>query len=170
MKTAVCMLFALTMFPPAAAIAAADQICPKDIPQARFEGSPFPEFGDWFGTEALAATAPRDGTWVTTAPNAVIAVKLFWWSAGFQPGMEHNLSVTMTDLFDPERSIDIGPATNAGDVNMIGGEAGGRWAALVGIDIREAGCWEVKGEYLGQTLTFIVETILYDDWLAAKEE
>ena len=37
-----------------------------------------------------------------------------------------------------------------------------RWRMLTGVDFRGAGCWEVTAAYLGQTLTFVVETVNSD--------
>jgi hypothetical protein len=42
-----------------------------------------------------------------------------------------------------------------------------KWRMLVGVDFPDPGCWEITGEYLGQTLTFVVETVSGD---AASED
>ena len=33
------------------------------------------------------------------------------------------------------------------------------WTILTGVDFSSAGCWRNTGEYLGQTLSFVVQTI-----------
>ena len=67
------------------------------------------------------------------------------------------------DLFDPDDRIDVGEPTNAGR------RESGSWTILVGVDIRRAGCWKVTGEYRGQTLSFVVESVLYEDWKSVQE-
>lgn len=57
-----------------------------------------PDSRNLYGSEALAVALPADGTWAVTAPNARIAAKLFWRSAGFRPGMEQNLKVEIVNL------------------------------------------------------------------------
>ena len=49
-----------------------------------------PDSRNLYGSEALAVALPSDGTWAVTGPSARIAVKLFWRSAGFKPGMQQN--------------------------------------------------------------------------------
>ena len=141
------------LFIPGLAFGQAEQICPVSHGSDNFEGEPFPEFQYWFGTEALAATVPANGIWATTKPGASIAVKLFWWSAGFKPGMESNLKVSVKNLFDESVTADVSSPTNAGEVNGPG------WTMLTGIDFQHEGCWKITGKYLGQTLTFVVKTV-----------
>ena len=56
-----------------------NRVCPVNHGTDILEDQPF-GFAYWYGTEALAATVPPNGIWPTTAPGALIAVKLFWWS------------------------------------------------------------------------------------------
>jgi hypothetical protein len=116
-------------------------------------GPPLPKSESWYGSEALAVSLPKDGIWPTTARGALIAVKLFWWSAGFRPGMESNLSVTVRELAGARVSAVVSKPTNA-YAESLGG-----WTLLTGIDFPEPGCWEITGKYLGQELTFVVETV-----------
>ncbi|MFQ5608949.1 MAG: hypothetical protein ACE5F8_01610, partial [Woeseiaceae bacterium] len=106
-----------------------ERICPVTKPNHQIAGVTFPEFS-WYGSDAFAVTVPLDGTWVTTAPNALIAVKLFWWTPGFRPGSEDKLKLTIHNLFDPDETIDVGRATNAGR------RESDSWTILFGIDIR----------------------------------
>jgi len=50
----------------------------------------------------------------------------------------------------------ISDPTNAGLANDV-------WTILTGIDFKRAGCWRVIGEYRGQSLEFVVETIDHTD-------
>ena len=72
--------------------------CPVTRGTDKLLGKPFPESGNWYGSEALAVALPADGIWGVTGPSARIAVKLFWRSAGFRPGMGTNLKVEITNL------------------------------------------------------------------------
>jgi hypothetical protein len=118
-------------------------------------GPPFPESENWYGSEALAVMLPQDGRWGITGPNARIAVKLFVWSAGFKPGMEHNLSVRIEPLLGQPNDAVVGDPTNAGAKSL------GGWTMLAGIDFPSVGCWRLTLDYLGQSLSFVVETY---DW------
>ena len=118
-------------------------------------GFPFPDSENWYGSEALAVILPPDGRWGITGPNARIAVKLFVWSAGFKPGMEHNLSVRIEPLSGQPNDAVVDGVTNA-EAKSLGG-----WTMLTGIDFPSVGCWRLTLEYLGQSLSFVVETY---DW------
>jgi hypothetical protein len=150
MKSLVAFLVvAATLF---CSAAAAEVTCPRTAGSNAL-GSPFPSSGNWYGSEALAVQLPSSGTWPTTEPGALIAVKLFWWSAGFKPGAESNLSVTLKKLSGAPASAVVSRATNA-YAESLGG-----WTMLTGIDFPAAGCWEITGRYLGQELKFVVETV-----------
>jgi hypothetical protein len=133
-------------------LAAAEFTCPRTVGYAAL-GEPLPKSGNWYGSHALAVNLPKNGVWSTTAPGAQIAVKLFWWSAGFRPGMESNLNVTLRELTGAANTAVVSKPTNAGAKSL------GGWAMLTGIDFPEPGCWEITGKYLGQELTFVVETV-----------
>jgi hypothetical protein len=123
----------------------ADESCPRTIAA----GSP----GGWYGDDSFEVRLPDGGAWPTTAPGALIAVKLFWRSAGFRPGMESNLDVTVKPLNGAQATAVVSGTTNA-NAESLGG-----WTMLTGIDFPMAGCWEITGKYLGQELRFVVETV-----------
>lgn len=135
-----------------AASAAAEFTCPRTVGHEAL-GPPLPKSENWYGSESLAVQLPPSGTWPTTAPGALIAVKLFWWSAGFRPGMESNLSVTIRELSGAAATAVISKPTNAHAASL------GGWTMLTGIDFPQPGCWEITGKYHGQRLTFVVETV-----------
>ena len=131
----------------------ADDACPRTVVAAApSSGSP-PGRDQWYGGYSFAAHLPGDGIWPTTAPGNLIAVKLFWRSAGFRPGMESNLDVRVKPYGDPQAPSVVLRSTNA-YVESLGG-----WTMLTGIDFPMAGCWEITGRYLGQELRFVVETV-----------
>jgi hypothetical protein len=66
---------AAVLLAPASAVA--EFTCPRTVGHETL-GPPLPKSENWYGTEALALQLPRTGTWPTTAPGALIAVKLFW--------------------------------------------------------------------------------------------
>ena len=115
-------------------------------------GDPFPDSENWYGSDSLAVILPSDGKWGVTRPTARIAVKLFIWSVGFEPGMERNLSVRVESLTRKPNDAVVKDITNA-RAESLGG-----WTMLAGIDFPSVGCWQVTLDYLGQSLSFVVET------------
>jgi hypothetical protein len=151
MNKAVVLLFVFaTLF--GSLSATAEVACPRTV-GSKSLGPPFPDSTNWYGSESFAVQLSPDGTWPTTAPGARIAVKLFWWSAGFKPGMESNLVVTLKQLNGGAANAVVSRATNA-HAESLGG-----WTMLTGIDFPDVGCWEITGRYLGQELKFVVETV-----------
>jgi len=132
--------------------ASAEIACPRTVGSDSL-GPPFPDSSHWYGSESFAVQLPPDGTWPTTSPGALIAVKLFWWSSGFKPGMESNLTVTLRELNGRPVNAVVSRPTSAGAKSL------GGWTMLTGIDFPDAGCWEITGRYLGQELKFVVETV-----------
>ena len=145
--------------------------CPRTTAQDPLFGADIP---GWYGTEALAVSLPESGKWPTTRPGVSIGEKVFWRSSGFRPGTESSLRIEIANLSDGPVTGTISAATNA----YLGTDASGRknedepgaivqelvtaadgWFMLTGIDFPKPGCWEISAEYLGQTLTFVVETV-----------
>jgi hypothetical protein len=138
----------------------ADDACPRTIVSAAggssstaSPGAPLADSDQWYGSQAFAVHLPGDGVWSTTAPGALIAVKLIWRGVGFRPGMESNLDVSVKPLNGAPATAVVLGTTNA-RVESLGG-----WTMLTGIDFPTAGCWEITGRYLGQELRFVVETV-----------
>ena len=144
------MVLTAALLAPTSAIA--EFTCPRTVGYKAL-GPPLPQSENWYGSEALAVQLPPTVTWPTTSPGALIAVKLFWWSAGFRPGMESNLNVTIRELSGAEVTAVISKPTNAHAASL------GGWTMLTGIDFPQPGCWEITGQYLGQSLSFVVETV-----------
>jgi hypothetical protein len=137
-------------------IANADENCPRTIGADKVFSKPWPQADSWFGSEALAVILPTSGIWPTTVEGHLIAVKLFWYSAGFQPGMERDFVGRIERLDEGPNDAVISDPTNAGLANDV-------WTILTGIDFKSAGCRRVTGEYRGQSLEFVVETIDHTD-------
>ena len=139
-------------FGPIRAAAEAFENCPVTVGSDNIFGAPFPEAESWYGSEALAVILPDDGIWGITGPKARIAVKLFIWSAGFEPGMEENISIEIESL---SGNVNDSVVQN---VSHAHAESLGGWTMLVGIDFPSPGCWQISADYLGQSLTFVVKT------------
>ena len=102
-------------------------------------------------------------------------MKLFWRSAGFRAGTESNLKVEVKNKNGGPVTGHISEATNAyipsvqpgrvlsdAEAKALANEmtmSVDGWKMLTGIDFPEPGCWEISADYLGQTLTFVVETV-----------
>jgi hypothetical protein len=158
--------------------AAADTSCPATTDQHPLFGTSIP---GWYGTEALAVELSSPARWSTTPPGYLIGQKLFWRSSGFQPGTEPELTISIrsldgapvtgtlssaTNAFIPA----VQPGTSAVDAQAMLAEmqrSPDRWRMLTGVDFPDPGCWEVTAAYLGQTLTFVVETV--SKWDALNE-
>lgn len=151
----------------------AEPACPRTTAQHPLFGAAYP---GWYGTEALATQIPANGVWPTTGPGALIAVKLVWRSAGFLPGQEIGLHVTIENLAGGPVTATASRATNEYPVGDPGGlsdadirallreaeTSADSWRMLTGMDFPDAGCWRITGEYLGQALSFVVETVPID--------
>jgi hypothetical protein len=140
-------------------ITIADEACPRTIGADKVFAEPWPQGATWFGTEALAVMLPKDGVWPTTAPGRLIAVKLIWYTAGFKPGMERHFVGQIERLDKGPNDAVMSRPTHAG------GESLGAWTIMVGLNFPSAGCWRIAGEYLGQKLAFVVETVDYSNYL-----
>lgn len=130
----------------------ASETCPKTVGSAHLLGKQFPSSDTWYGSDALAVVVPSNGIWRGMGREHGYRDKLFWWSPGFRPGMESNLTVTAIRI-DGESS----PATVTRPTNAKIASGPGGWMMLVIIEFPSAGCWEITGRYPGQALSFVVE-------------
>ena len=163
MKPRRSLLISILVLAPMMGHAADATTCPVTAASQEYRGPIDAAPGTrWYGNDTLAVMLPADGIWPTTKSGALIAVKLFWWSKGFEPGMENALHVQVTDLEKPAEHPKTVDATNA-KAKSLGG-----WAMLTGIDLPHAGCWRVAGSYHGEALSFVVEAIDAEAYLARK--
>jgi hypothetical protein len=124
--------------------------CIKTPPSGEILGKPFPRSENWYGSEALAVILPPDGIWRGMGAQYHYRNKLFWWSSGFEPGHESNLTVTGRRIDGDSPQANISRTTNAYAPSL------GGWAMLVAAEFPGPGCWEITGRYLGQELKFTV--------------
>lgn len=119
------------------------------FPEAAFPGS------FWYGSHALAVALPKEGAKCsTTKLGANLSMKLFWWSDKYVAGTSQPFVVSAHNLHGDPGTIRITPPHNATHT----ADGGPPHAMLVGLDIQDPGCWEITGEFLGETLTIIVES------------
>lgn len=143
-------------------LAKTDESCPRTLGADKVFSEPWPQADAWFGSEALAVLLPEDGIWPTTVEGHLIAVKLLWYSAGFQSGMERDFVGRIERLDDGPNDAVISRPTNAGLANDV-------WTILTGIDFKSSGCWRITGEYRGQSLEFVVETVDHREYLSQRQ-
>lgn len=156
-------LVMILAFAPMMGHAAEAATCPVTLASDEFRGPVDAAPGTrWYGNDVLAVMLPADGIWPTTKSGALIAVKLFWWSKGFEPGMENALRVEVTDLEKPAQYPKTIDATNA-KAKSLGG-----WAMLTGLDLPHAGCWRISGSYHGEDLSFVIQAIDAEAYIARK--
>jgi hypothetical protein len=126
--------------------------CPTTVaPSHSFaEPSPSSERRFWYGSEALAVLLNRSGTWQGTGRD-----KLFWWRQGYIGATEQRpeLIVSGRRLDGQAPPANVSRATNAYHKDF------GGWAMLVMVEFPASGCWEVAGEYKGQTVSFVVRVV-----------
>jgi hypothetical protein len=124
----------------------------------------------WYGGEGLAvALSDDDGRWFSP-----VREKLFWWSSGYRVGAESSLKIQIKNLAHGEMTASVSAPTNAylGELaqdieskgeavlyKTTGSFEDDKWLMLVAVEMPDPGCWQITGEYLGQKLTFVVETV-----------
>jgi hypothetical protein len=116
---------------------------PSTAPQGHF----------WFGSDQFWTLLPSEGAWDGLPHNELgLRQKIFWWRPGFDGRLEPVPALTVTGrrLDGPGTYVHRAPATNASHPDF------GGWAMLTGVDIPDAGCWELTGRYRGQALTFVI--------------
>jgi hypothetical protein len=105
----------------------------------------------WYGAPELWTMLRTDGTW-NSLPHTSdgYTQKLVWWRQGYDMVAEPTPKLTVTGkrLDAPAPPLFESGATNAsaelGEMMMIG------------VSIPTLGCWEIKGEYKGHELSFVV--------------
>jgi hypothetical protein len=142
-------------------------VCPRTMADDKFFGAWRP---GWYGGEGLAVTlSDHDGRW--TSP---VREKLFWWSSGYRLGTEASLKIEIRNLTRGQMTASVSAPTNAylGELardieskgeailyKTTGSFEDDKWVMLALVEIPDPGCWEITGEYFGQKLTFVVETV-----------
>ncbi len=140
----------------ASALGSHQEACPVTVPTGPFlPPAPFSAeptgMGDrdfWYGTTDLFTALPASGLRLVTGGD-----KTFWWSLDFDYHDEPWPAIVVTA--EPRRSSaaavrSLVPATH-------GWVAGGQAFMLAGIDIPEAGCWDLRADYRGHVLELVVE-------------
>jgi len=127
--------------------------CPVTI-----SGEPFtqpsspPRNRFWYGTEGLAVLLNRSGTWQGMGMKRNYRDKLFWWRQGYVGATEQR-----PELIVSGRMLDgNAPPANASRATNAYHKDFGGWAMLVMVEFPSSGCWEVTGQYRGQTANFVV--------------
>ena len=95
----------------------------------------------------------RSGTWRGMGATHNYRDKLFWWRQGYDGETESrpDLSVSARRIDGAAPTVHVSRATNARHEDF------GGWAMLVMVEFPAAGCWEVKGQYGSETLSFVVQ-------------
>jgi hypothetical protein len=111
----------------------------------------------WLGSEKLWTMRFKDGLWRgywVTDPDSglkheIYFDKVFWWRKGYDWRTENppQLKVTGKRL-DGEAPSLYTDRANAANIKIP--------AMVTGINIPTVGCWEITGDYKGDTLKFVV--------------
>ncbi len=145
----------LLSLPTSIAAAELSSSCPATVAPSRSFAEPSPSSASrfWYGSEALAVLLNRSGTWQGMGPSHNYRNKLFWWRQGYIGATEQRpeLIVSGRKLDGEAPPANVSRATNAYHKDF------GGWAMLVGVEFPASGCWEVTGQYKGQTASFVVQ-------------
>ena len=117
-------------------------------PYSRY--APSGEF--WYGTADLWTAVLGDGTWRQLPHDETgYSQKVFWWRKDYngESDPQPRLTVTGQRLDGAAPLLTASRATNAYHSSF-------GWAMLVGVDLPNAGCWEITGYLDGHNLSFIV--------------
>ena len=151
-----CLIFVFFAASAVAEIGAADS-CPVTIPGTPSIDGPFgpPAQFAWYGSDALSVLIPKNGKWTGMGPEHNYRDKQWWWSADYDGRTDQNLGLIVTGrrIDDPSIAADISEAT-AGSRDDWPGPV-----MLVAVEFPTVGCWEIRGEYRGQVVTFVVEIL-----------
>ncbi|MBI5949471.1 MAG: hypothetical protein HY875_15130 [Chloroflexi bacterium] len=106
----------------------------------------------WYGTARLwTMLRPEGQVWRLPQQPQGFVQKTFWWSDQFSVDGEPRPAITVTG-----RRLDAtGVTFTAGNPGTHAVADFGK-AMLVGIDIPTAGCWEIRAEYKGEVLSYVV--------------
>lgn len=104
----------------------------------------------WYGTEKLWTGLHVSGLWRGLRNDKGYREKVFWFRQGYTYRVEPKPALTVTGRrLDGESAVfTVSDATNA--------FISGRSAMLTAFEIPTAGCWELTGDYHGDTLSFVV--------------
>lgn len=98
----------------------------------------------WFGTPSLSVNLREDATYAR-------GNRFFWYAEDFRPQQASPLQIAI-------RRLDPGPLT-ASAAAPTDTFIDDRWHMQTGIDLPDAGCWEITGTYMDRTLSFVVESV-----------
>jgi hypothetical protein len=109
----------------------------------------------WFGTDHLWTALPVDGTWKGlphyTPSDPTFRQKLFWGRQGYDWHTEPQPKLTVTG-----RRLDSSAPPLLSDRANNGWVQEDQPFMVVGINFPTLGCWEIKGHYQDDELTFVV--------------
>src|SRR5688572_20637291 len=136
------------------AVAETASSCATTVAAERAFAEPSPSSAArfWYGSEALAVLLPRSGMWRGMGPDHRYRNKLFWWREGYDGATEPRPALVLTGrrLDGEAPPAIVSRATNAHHADF------GGWAMLVTLEFPSSGCWEITGEYGGESARFVV--------------
>ncbi len=96
----------------------------------------------------------NDGIWdgLPQSEEGGFGQKVFWKYPGYSQTEEPIPAITLTgEQLDGNGTFEpLGPGTNAGASDLLGA------AILTGVEIPNAGCWQLTGQYRDSQLSFVV--------------
>lgn len=136
------------------AIAHADDQCPVSKGEHTFPEAPFPG-SHWHGSRDLAVALPEDGAeFSVTRPGANLSAKMVWWSRHYAPSPGNDLETESRSLTGSTSNVRIVMSHAVSQAP----DGGPPYGMMMGIDVPEPGCWEVRGRFGAYELAFVFES------------
>jgi hypothetical protein len=130
---------------------------PPFVPPSPYPAKPGPGPGAfWFGTQKLWTVLPTSGEWRGlrgyNPTDLSYRQKLFWWRQGF-----YWLAEPRPKLIVTGRQLDASePPIIVSGPNAGYREEDTKSFMVVAVDFPTLGCWEIRGDYEGDKLSYVV--------------
>jgi hypothetical protein len=107
----------------------------------------------WHGSAQLWTMLPKSGLWQDLPQtDDGYSQKLWWWAPGYdfqeEPNPIFELLANPLGRFGAQYRFEQATNANSGELGS---------AILLGVSFPYAGCWEITGNYGGESLSYIVE-------------
>lgn len=108
----------------------------------------------WFGTDRLWTALPVSGTWKLghyEPDDPTFRQKLMFWRQGYDSHADRQPNLTVSG-----RRLDSPAAPLQTDGKGVGSWTKDSSFIMTGINFPTAGCWEIKGRFDNDELTFVI--------------
>jgi hypothetical protein len=107
----------------------------------------------WYGTPELWTMIDRQGE--INSKRWLEGDRTFWWSENYSPSEPAEVTVTAEHLNGSAPTLKYGAVVGSG-FNPFMLAPTHESVTMVGVGLPESGCWELKAEYRGASLSYVV--------------